>query len=195
METEDTATLLAQLKDIHLPAAPDAPNLWPVYLSLAVCAAALFVFATRLLKKRRTWTAEALASLNSIKQQQHALQKAAVLLKRIALTVADNNHQSVHSIKQLHGDEWLAYLDTFYNTDFFSRGAGRIFGDALYEKESRADEQLFHQLEQLIKRRDRMVRSRGVNWGLNRGLNRGQNGVTTSRHAGHRQQPTKRRIA
>jgi len=187
VETEDTATLLAQLKDIHLPAAPDAQNLWPVYLSLALCAAALLVFIVRLLKKRQTWTTEALASLNSIRHQEHALQKTAVLLKRIALTVEDNSKVQSQSIKRLHGDDWLAYLDDFYNTDFFSNGAGRIFGDALYLKESHADEQLLDKLAQLIKRRGTLIR-RGL-------LSSGLNSNARSRCTGHRQQSTKRRPA
>ena len=186
METEDTATLLAQLKDIHLPAAPDAPNLWPVYLSLAVCAAALLVFMLRLLKKRQTWTTEALASLHSIKQQEHALQKTAVLLKRIALTVEEHDKVQGQSIKRLHGDEWLAYLDGFYNTNFFSHGAGRVFGDALYLKESHADEQLFDKLAQLIKRRSGLIRRRGL-------MSRGLSNNARSRRTRYQQQPTKRR--
>ena len=187
METEDTATLLAQLKDIHLPAAPDAPNLWPVYLSLAVCAAALLVFMLRLLKKRQTWTTEALASLNSIKHQEYALQKTAVLLKRIALTVEEHNKAQGRSFKRLHGDEWLTYLDGFYNTDFFSHGAGRVFGNALYLKESHADEQLFDKLAQLIKRRGGLIR-RGL-------ISSGLNSNAKSRRTKHRQQSTKRRPA
>ncbi len=153
VDSQDTTALLAQLKDIHLPVAPVSPALWPVYLSLAVCAVALLVFAYRHFKSKRTWHSAALENLKAIQQHSSAdsLQQTAVLLKRIALT--EGNRQT---IQHLSGDRWLRYLDHLFGTDFFSAGNGRIFGNALYQPQASADQNLFADLRRLIKRHRRL---------------------------------------
>ena len=153
MSTQDTAELLSQLKGIHLPVAPVAPDLKPVYLSLALCVIALLVFLFRRYRRTGSWHTEALIALKTIQRGSppDALPRIATLLRRIALT--EDNHPEV---RHLHGDNWLGYLDIFFQTDFFSNGDGRIFGDALYRSSPRIAGQMYTDLEKLIKRRKRL---------------------------------------
>lgn len=150
--SQDTTALLAQLKGIQLPEAPVSPSLWPLYLCLAVCAAALVVFAIRHYKRKRTWHRPALKKLKEIQRGSTAesLQQTAVLLKRIALT--EGNREA---IQHLNGERWLQYLDRFFNTDYFSSGNGRIFGNALYQPDAFADQNLHNDLGRLIKQHSR----------------------------------------
>jgi len=86
--TENSASLLAQLREIHLPEAPVAPSLAPVIVALILVAAALFVVLLKRAKKKPSWSDEALVELDNIadaKAPDSVLQTAA-LLKRIVLT-------------------------------------------------------------------------------------------------------------
>ncbi len=150
MENQDTAQLLAQLKDIHLPEAPVAPSLWPLYVFIVLLFLALGVYALRRSRSSTNWQREALDNLADIQQRspQTALQQTAILLKRIAIT-----HDNHPSVKRLSGDRWLQYLDQFYRTDFFSKGEGQVFGDALYRSSTSANNTLYKGLKRLIKRR------------------------------------------
>ena len=151
----DTTELLAQLKGIHLPEAPVAPNLWPMILSLIICAVAALVFARRHLRGKQTWHHSALDTLDGIQKQENinsndSLHQTAVLLKRIALTEGGRE-----SVQRLNGEPWLNYLDTFFATEFFSAGDGRVFGEALYKAEALEKETVLSDLKQLIKRHKR----------------------------------------
>ena len=51
------------------------------------------------------------------------------ILRRVALTFcADEN------VSSLHGAEWLEFLDRTGNTTEFTKGAGQVFGNELYQK-------------------------------------------------------------
>lgn len=150
MATENSASLLAQLREIHLPEAPVAPSLAPVIVALILVAAALFVVLLKRAKKKPSWSDEALVELDNIadaKAPDSVLQTAA-LLKRIVLT-----HKT--SVSHQTGDEWLYTLDLFFNTTYFSNGGGQIFGDRLYTGESAVPETLYRDLKKLIRRRKR----------------------------------------
>ncbi len=151
----DTTELLAQLKGVHLPEAPVPADLWPVVLSLAVCAIALLVFAIKHIHVKRTWHRTALDTLAIIdKRSRHqpynSLQQTAVLLKRISLTTDERK-----TVKHLTGDAWLRHLDTFFSTNYFTCGNGRIFGSALYQVNTTAETTVLSEIEKLIKRHKR----------------------------------------
>ena len=152
METQDTAELLSQLKGVHLPDAPVAPSLLPVYLSILLCVVALIAFILKINRNDNNEYDEALSTLSRIRKDSTAneLQKTAALLKRIALT-----HDARPAVRLLHGNPWLEYLDNFYQTDFFSQGKGRIFGDALYQPDTALDKNIYQELQRLIKYRKR----------------------------------------
>lgn len=152
MDTRDTAELLAELKDIHLPPAPDTPETWPMIVSVVVCT--LFIVAWLWRRHRNThhWHTQALQPLKQLRQlpANVAAPETARLLKRIALT-----HDNHRQVRQLHGDSWLRYLDRFFNTDFFSRGNGRVFGNALYQPDIQIDAGVYDELQRLIRQRSR----------------------------------------
>ncbi len=54
------------------------------------------------------------------------LAEQAIVLRRLARTLGGNEKAA------LRGDAWLAALDHWFRTDYFSRGEGRCFGDDLY---------------------------------------------------------------
>lgn len=147
MATEKKSDLLAQLKGNHLPDPPEAPELWPFYMSIIICVAALTVFWQRKLTSRRSWKQEALAQIDAIRSASTAdsMLQLAILLKRVVLTV--NPDQSTRT---LHGEAWLEYLDEFFHTEFFSAGAGRAFGSELYRSQQVPDDQLYSTLRLLI---------------------------------------------
>lgn len=155
MATEDTTSLLAQLRDIHLPEAPAEPPVWPLVIATVLCLLAIAAIFYRRSKSRTSWSQEALAELDSIAEKRtkisdgpDALQQTAALLKRIVLT-----HSSDSSVKHLTGDKWLAHLDQFFNTRYFSAGDGQIFGNTLYQQDGQASESLYQELKKLIRKR------------------------------------------
>jgi len=156
MESQDTSALLAQLRGIHLPPAPAAPDLWPLYLAVLLCVIATAVFFLKRNNNRFNWKKSALSELDNIKAQSSAdaVQQIATLLKRIALT-----HDQSRTTRHLHGEPWLQYLDSFYQTEYFSRGDGRVFGSALYTSKNQLnnqpDDALFKKLRRLIKHCER----------------------------------------
>ena len=145
--------LLAQLRDIRIPAPPPEPSLWPVLAALLVLLITFGYLAWHLLRRRNRWATDALVRIKNIQQQNadNAVEEYAYLLKQIAVTVKDES-----GIRQLHGQDWLQFLDRFFSTHFFSTDAGQIFGDSLYRqstiKEDCADK-LGEQLKRLIRRR------------------------------------------
>lgn len=150
MDNLDATQLLALVKDIHLPAAPAAPAIWPMLLTATVILIAIAALIFSRYQKRSTWASQARAELKEIEQQRNpqALEQTASLLKRIALT---NDQRNI--VKHLSGDNWLRYLDHFFNTRYFTEGDGKVFGKALYEKDTQAPDDLYQNLRKLVNRR------------------------------------------
>lgn len=150
----DATQLLEQLRDIHQPAPPSEPAIWPIAIALLIIGTAIVALILRHWKRRqRSWLSAALQELDSI--QHHANSTArlhtAELLKRIVLT-----HDNNADIRKLHGNAWLRHLDQFFKTRFFSEGDGRIYGDTLYQPNTNIDSALIYKkLRKLIKRRNR----------------------------------------
>lgn len=148
--SSDTTELLAQLRGIHLPEAPQAPAIWPLLLAGSII---LLALALWLVKKRRTqttWATEAINELKSIQQSDsvNTTLSIAILLKRIALTEDPEN-----SVKHLSGTSWLKYLDGFFNTKYFSEGNGQAFGSDIYKHNAQIDHSVYRDLNRLIRRR------------------------------------------
>ena len=150
MATQDTAALLAQLRDIHLPPAPAEPSVWPSVVAILLFASSLILFLLKRRHRTASWSDEAIKELDEI-QNMHpdcAVHRTAALLKRIVLT-----HDS--SVRHQTGEQWLHSLDHFFRTDYFSRGNGRLFGHTLYTDTEAAPETLYRDIQKLIRKRKR----------------------------------------
>ncbi|QWU99484.1 DUF4381 domain-containing protein [Francisella salimarina] len=114
MQTND---LLAQLKDIYLPAR--VSQWWPLaygwwlLLSLIVLAFIIFLIILHFRKKRNSYKDSIVNDFRrTIEETQQnkpkeALQNISVYLKRVALQKFPNQE-----IKTLHGEQWLEFLDS-----------------------------------------------------------------------------------
>ncbi|AEI35121.1 DUF4381 domain-containing protein [Francisella salina] len=114
MQTND---LLAQLKDIYLPAR--VSQWWPLaygwwlLLGLIVLAFIIFLIILHFRKKRNSYKDSIVNDFRrTIEETQQnkpkeALQNISVYLKRVALQKFPNQE-----IKTLHGEQWLEFLDS-----------------------------------------------------------------------------------
>ena len=130
---------LINLKDIHLPPAvaiwPPAPGWGIVAVVLLLIIVFCGMLISRILERRKPKT-EALRLLKNLQNQQNNTKKSleilrglSQILRRVALTFcADEN------VSSLHGSEWLEFLDRTGNTTEFTKGAGQVFGNELYQK-------------------------------------------------------------
>lgn len=122
---------LAALRDIHIPQPPPGLSPWPTIAALAVIALALLLLGVLVARWRNCWTRamrDHLAALDPA--SDNATAEAAKLLRRAAIS------RLGPSVARLQGAEWLAALDGLFRTRFFSAGAGRAFGEALYARPS-----------------------------------------------------------
>lgn len=144
MSTDDKAALLASLREIREPPAPE-PG-WPwLIIAIALGLALLIV-----LWKNRPRKAASIAT-----QQINAarLEPPAQALVRLARLLRSKgvNHKKLAN-PNTHGDAWLQALNKQFNTTFFTTGHGRVFGNDLYQKAA-ADidiDMLCNQLQQLF---------------------------------------------
>jgi len=152
MATEDTTELLAQLRGIHMPAAPAEPAIWPVILAVIVIVIALLAYLFGRTRGKTSWSEQATIELERIESSEgsQGLQSTAVLLKRIVIT-----HDNRKEIKQLSGDNWLHYLDEFFSTPYFSKNDGQLFGTAQYREHHGIKPEIYKELKKLIKRKAR----------------------------------------
>ncbi len=126
MQTDE---MLERLRDIRLPPIPSAPP--PPWLFLSGAALALIVIGALLALRfgRSGWRGEArsgFAALAARGEDPEALAEAAKLLRRVAL------RRLGPEAAKLTGEAWLKRLDELFRTEFFTQGAGRVFGAALY---------------------------------------------------------------
>ncbi len=128
MNTTDVTELLASLRDIHEPAAP-SPT-WPWWLLAAILATGFIT----LLWLRRKPAPATLATQQIEAARDEPIDTALVRLARLL-----RRHTATHGRGELgeqgSGSDWLITLDETFNTQFFSSGAGQIFGDDLYRSE------------------------------------------------------------
>lgn len=153
MDTQDTTELLAQLRDIHLPPTPPEPAIWPMIIAGIIIAVAAALLLRKNFSYKNTWAATATKELRQIEANADpaALLQTAELLKRIVITHDKNPH-----VRHLSGHAWLNYLNTFFNTPFFTTAAGLQFGNALYQSKHHSQPltpKTYATLRKLIRRR------------------------------------------
>ena len=131
----DVAKLIEMMHPMREPPLPD--SLVPALVVLALgCVAAAVVIAIVWRARRagglRASAAAALAASRALDPDERLAAQAA-LLRRIARAVAGE------SAARQHGAAWLESLDGCFKTDYFSKGEGRAYGDALYAHRPAAD--------------------------------------------------------
>ena len=124
----ESRELLATLRDIAEPPAPvgSPPLLIAANVALALLIA--WVLARRIRRHRRAWLTESLAGIERARHLPPAASRLALagILRRVM------RHRHGRACDELHGEPWLVRLDEEFGGDWFTRGDGRAFGDALY---------------------------------------------------------------
>jgi hypothetical protein len=158
MNPNDAAQLA--LRDIHLPGLiawwPPAPGWW-LLAALALAGLVAFALYYRSGRHRRVAlrvTAKVRAALEQGAEPVECLQRVSTTLRRFAMTTADQ--QSVASLRAvggvaerpdsdevagLIGQRWLRYLDSRWQRDEFTGGAGRLLLAAPYARPDTIDRQ------------------------------------------------------
>jgi len=126
----DAAPSLEALRGLHaeLPVAFDSLVMLAMggALGAALSIGAAVLLRPWLLRRRavRRTALEALDRARNLPAEERLIAQA-TLLRHVATAVGEVPH--------LRGTNWLTHLDALFATDFFSAGAGRCFGDALYQ--------------------------------------------------------------
>jgi len=122
--------LLALLADVHEPPAPQAALPWWWMLNALLAAAWFGLWAWRRHRRRNAWRREAIAALDTLSGRDAAarLVDMAILLRRVV------RGRLGESVASLDGEAWLELLDRCFDTRWFTRGDGRLFGPALYRR-------------------------------------------------------------
>ncbi|MDH3536972.1 MAG: DUF4381 domain-containing protein [Gammaproteobacteria bacterium] len=138
-----SAELLLELKDIAAPAEPGWWLLAPGQIAIALLLAAaisIFWLWTRRRRSEQLFN-QARRELLRIRQAYEGgddgLQLARELsqwLKQVALLAFPDRRLEAKT-----GLEWLAFLDQTIGDASFSRGQGRVFADAIYQRRMRQD--------------------------------------------------------
>ena len=146
---------LAQLQDIHLPAAvgfwPPAVGWW-ILLILIIAIIGTIIFLAKRKKSRNAYRALALTEIKTINrdlsESQHAeyLQAVSILLRRTALSGFGSLFNA-----SLKGEAWLEWLDAqcTKTNGGFSKGAGRALLIGPYQKNPEFDRPALQKLSEL----------------------------------------------
>jgi Domain of unknown function (DUF4381) len=133
---------LKELHDIHL---PPPISWWPLALGWWVLAVVvlMLVFAAGWLYRRRrnakrldAWRREALNEIVTLRKQitllstQQVLSQLSMLIRRVAITRFPRR-----DVAALHGDRWLAFLDSSLGDDFRAVGGAHLI-TAPYQPQS-----------------------------------------------------------
>ncbi len=126
-----------QLRDIHLPGAPEFwPPAWGWWLLMAAVLALLLVLLMtqwrRLMRKRRL--DRLLGLLKQLQRRSdlsetERLAELSGLLRRVALM-----HHPRRDIASLTGSDWLRFLDASGGQGGFTNGPGRVLGVGPYTR-------------------------------------------------------------
>ena len=129
--------LLLALKDIQPPPEPAWWQLAPATLIASCLIIGLAAFAWFFAKHRRASRLASLADQDltrisyAYQQNENSLQLAQDLskwLKQVSLLAFPERQ-----LAGINGDSWLRFLDESLGGNRFSRGNGKIFGDAVYQ--------------------------------------------------------------
>lgn len=131
---------LAQLRELHLPAAIESwpPALgWWLLAAIVVIAAVSALLLWRRHRRRTAFKREALAELAGLENGDDYLIKLNSLLKRTAL-VAATPTAATGDISQLSGAGWLQFLDAGLASDAedFQHGPGQVLASGPYRPPS-----------------------------------------------------------
>jgi hypothetical protein len=146
------------IRDIHLPGMiawwPPAPGWW-LLVALVVAALVALALYYRSGRHRRSALrslARVRAALERGAEPVACLQRVSTTLRRYAMTTADEqpvaalravdgiaDRPSSEEVAGLIGQRWLRYLDSRWQRDEFSRGAGRLLLAAPYARPDTVD--------------------------------------------------------
>jgi len=123
-----TTTLLEQLRTVQQPPPPEGVPFWLIAANLLVLLLIVALLVYRRHHNTHNWRRQLLKELHLASRQpaHEALASAATLLRKLMLFRG-------YSVQSLSGEPWLIKLDSAFNTQWFSTGSGRVFGDALYQ--------------------------------------------------------------
>lgn len=126
-----TDSLLASLRDIHEPAMPAAPALWPLIVCAIICAVCLLLITRKLwLLPREARNRQRFATLEQFRHRP-----LPTALPHFSLWLRNELYRHTGQLDDLltYGEPWLQRLDQQYNTSYFTTGNGRVFGTSLYQ--------------------------------------------------------------
>ncbi len=143
----DSAHLLAQLRDVREPLPPEAVSLWLIVANAAMLVFIILLLWHRARQRRNAWRKQCIACLKKAydKPAQEAIGIAATALRQLMLYRG-------HNIETLSGKPWLEQLDITFDTQWFTAGEGRVFGEALYQPDINHVSNVHHVLDGLVKR-------------------------------------------
>lgn len=126
--------LLAMLADVHEPPVPEAAWPWLWMLNGLLVTAWIGLRAWRRHRQRTALRREAITALDALSGDEPAARLAnmATLLRRVV------RERLGESVAGLDGDAWLAVLDGFFGTRWFTQGEGQVFGHTLYRRDTPA---------------------------------------------------------
>ncbi len=131
------------LRDIHL---PDAVAWWPpaigwwILAGAVLVAAFLWVWRYRAAWRRRAALLELKGTLDTLRAGADpalCAQRFSTTLRRFAMT----SSEAPERVAGLAGERWLAYLDSRWEREAFTRGAGRGLLTAPYIGAGRLDQE------------------------------------------------------
>ncbi len=140
--------ILSQLRDIRVPAVPEASPISALLVITGILALAFLslLFVTLLLNRRKSWLRQNVIELRQFKnriesdgeapQMEEELAALAASLKRYVTRLQLPKERN--AVSALTGPAWLDFLDHTFATRYFTTGHGRLFGNALYTGEIHA---------------------------------------------------------
>lgn len=135
MNDQSKDSLLAQLRDVHLPevSVMPAPGWWIVLMLLCLCSVIGYGWLKRY--RSRYWQREAKAQLQYLRSHVHhrpvreTLADTSKLARRVLLVARDRE-----SVAALHGKPWLQVLDSLCARPVFSQGFGELLEHGPYQR-------------------------------------------------------------
>lgn len=143
-----------ELRDIHLPAAPDiwppAPGWWLVALLLLVTCFFGFRYIIKIWRRQQQ-KKQIIALLDALENETQGeadnvrLAKLSGLMKQLAISRFPGEQ-----VSSLSGKAWLSFLDETGGSGMFSHGAGQVLASGPYMK-SMEQQPEWNRLKPLIK--------------------------------------------